>query len=310
MSALDVDAIDRVLLAALRVDGRLTYEALAARAGLSRTAARARVRSLTRSGALRVIGVVHPAVFGLHVIAHVGIDITTAAAAVAVAVTELEEAPFVSVVSGRFGVVAELRTSTTDTLDASLDRVRAVDGVRSVETATYTSIYKSPHFPTRDYHAVELDHVDRSLLARLQEDGRVPFAELAAQVQMSPGAVRTRVLRLMDHGVVRVRGMTSTRVMGLSEMCGFSVWASGALAAAIEDVAALPRVEYLAATVGRCDLVGTVVAGTLADVADVVDVIRTLPSVRRVETWTHMRLVKENYERSVLTSVPALATST
>ncbi len=54
-----LDAVDAALVRALQGDGRATYQALADRVGLSRTAVRARVRHLIATGAIRIVGVLH-----------------------------------------------------------------------------------------------------------------------------------------------------------------------------------------------------------------------------------------------------------
>jgi Lrp/AsnC family leucine-responsive transcriptional regulator len=50
--------------------------------------------------------------------------------------------------------------------------------------------------------AAGLDQTDWQILAVLQVDGRVSFAELARQVAMSPSAVTERVRRLEETGVI------------------------------------------------------------------------------------------------------------
>lgn len=49
---------------------------------------------------------------------------------------------------------------------------------------------------------VDLDPVDWRILAELQRDGRISYAELARAVAMSPSAVAERVRRLEETGVV------------------------------------------------------------------------------------------------------------
>jgi Lrp/AsnC family transcriptional regulator for asnA, asnC and gidA len=53
-----------------------------------------------------------------------------------------------------------------------------------------------------------LDEVDRILLRELQKDGRVSFTALAEITGMSAPAVRQRVQRPRDEGVVQIVGVT------------------------------------------------------------------------------------------------------
>lgn len=50
---------------------------------------------------------------------------------------------------------------------------------------------------------VALDRTDTRILELLQEDGRIPVAEVAAQVALSPSACARRIRLLEDRGVIR-----------------------------------------------------------------------------------------------------------
>lgn len=49
---------------------------------------------------------------------------------------------------------------------------------------------------------LKLDDIDRKILDELQTDGRLPNAELAARVSLSPSACHRRVKRLESEGVI------------------------------------------------------------------------------------------------------------
>ena len=51
--------------------------------------------------------------------------------------------------------------------------------------------------------ADDLDRVDRRILQRLQQDGRIANAELAESVNVSPATCHRRTRRLFDEGYVR-----------------------------------------------------------------------------------------------------------
>ena len=47
-----------------------------------------------------------------------------------------------------------------------------------------------------------LDDTDRAIIELLQADGRMPFTKVAAEVGLTEGAIRQRVQRLTDQGVM------------------------------------------------------------------------------------------------------------
>jgi len=297
---MDVDDIDVALINQLQADGRVTFDALARGVGLSRTATRARVQRLVDAGALRFTGVVHPFVYGRRVQGLVGIEASRPAINIAEKIASLEEAPLVSLVSGRFSVIAELWSPTMDTFAASIESIRALEGARSLETAIYTTLVKDPYSPPGEPRLLELDDLDQQILVALQRDGRSSFADLAESLSLSPGAVRARVLRLTAHGVVHVRGLVNPTVLGLTQACSFALWVTQPVDSVSRMITALPQVLALATAMGRCDVIGTIVAATRTEILETLDRIRQLAGISRLESWTHLTVLKENYEPSPL----------
>lgn len=291
-----LDEVDRRLLDALRRDGRASFEDLGRAAEVSRPAARARVHRMVAEGAVRIETVVHPAVAGLTVMAHVSVSVREhSAMSVAEALSARDACPFVSRVVGRVPLVAEIRTSNLRTLEEELASIRALDGVIAVDTVLYTDIVKDPYLPIGrpdEFPRFELDETDAQLLALLREDPRASYAELAARVGFSRGATRTRVARLLGQGVAAVTGLTTAA--GGQDMCGLALWL-GPDPSVMSRVARLPEVDFLASTVGRCDALGTVTAPDRARALAVLEELAAMPGIRAAETWWHVELVKERY---------------
>ena len=48
-----------------------------------------------------------------------------------------------------------------------------------------------------------MDVIDKSLLEVLQENSRMSFAEIGRKIKLSPSAVRERIQRFEDYGIIR-----------------------------------------------------------------------------------------------------------
>jgi DNA-binding Lrp family transcriptional regulator len=310
---MDLDEFDLALIEQLRMDGRVSFEALGARVGLSRTAARARVQKIFESGVLRVAAMVHPDIEGIRAFGHVSVAVEGAATAdVAQAIAALGDAPFVSIVSGRYSIIAELRTSDLVQLSSAVATIRGIAGTRAVDTVLYTQLLKEPHLPPLrpgDADLAGIDDVDRKLLDLLRQDGRMPYADLADQVGLSPGATRARVLRLLESGVVAVTGLVNPTAFGMTQMCGFQLNLEDDGATALAALHKLDAVDFLARTLGRCDVIGTLITRTRGETIEALDHIRAMRGVRDVESWTHLELVKERYDHRPI-GVPMAANAT
>lgn len=291
------DEIDQILLDALHSNGRATYEELSRIAGLSRPSCRARVQRLRAGGIVQIVGVVHPAVFGLNAYAHISIQIDGAALPVARLIAAYPDAPFVSLVSGPHCVIVELRCQDQAAIDARVAEIRSLPHVRAVDTVLYRRILKDTNFPPVEaYMPTEVDDLDRRMLVELQRDGRISFAELGLRAGLSPGAARTRILRLLDAGVLHVGARTYRGSRAGDQHTGFALGARTDGAEILSSLLALPQVDYLATTVGRCDIVGTLVTRNPVGTVAALDEIRQIPGVAALESWTHIQCVKESYE--------------
>lgn len=135
-----------------------------------------------------------------------------------------------------------------------------------------------------------LDDTDRILLRALQSDGRTSYAELATLVGLSAPAVRQRVARMMDAGVLQVVAVTDPLALGLRGMAMVGIRVDGDVATVADAVGALPECVYLVRTLGGYDLMGEVVGRREIDVAHVVDVLRGLPGVRSVDAFPSVQI--------------------
>ncbi|MDI3405671.1 Lrp/AsnC family transcriptional regulator [Streptomyces cavernicola] len=293
---MDLDHIDLAVVRELQTDGRLTYETLAQRVGLSRPATRARVQRLLESGAVRVVAVVHPAVRHLTASAHLSVSVRGATEEVARSIARLPQAPFVTLTAGRHAIMAELRTDGFGELDRAIEEVRSVPGVTAVDPLISTRHLKDPYLLADEPTVADLDGTDLQILDALEEDGRLPFADLAVRIGLSPGAARARTLRLLDGGVVKVLALVRPELLGLGFLCGFAVRVDGAREPVARELAELEQVSFLSACVGRAELVGTITADSLSTVRATLDAMRACAGVQDVESWIHLELVKERYD--------------
>jgi len=295
-SDLDVRIVEE-----LRIDGRIGRNELAAKLGVSRPTISKRLNALIESGRVHVVGIVHPSTIGLDALAHVAIAVDKPVRQVAARIAELHDVPYVSLTSGRYPLIAEIRTAGAARLAASLERIRSIDGVRETNTLVYTDLIVDIGRPDK-VPVTHLDPLDVRLLGVLQDDGRASYTELAEAAGTSPGTARIRVKRLIDDGVLRIGALTGGQ-HETEVAVGFGIRASGPASDLAEVIKDLPGVNFLASTIGRFDLLGTVHATRLEDVVSSLDTVRALRSVLDLESWVHFRTVKERYN-----NVPVLST--
>ncbi len=141
-----------------------------------------------------------------------------------------------------------------------------------------------------------LSGVDKAIIEQLQEDGRRPYTEVAAAVGLSEAAVRQRVRKLIDTGVMQIVAVADPLRVGFSLMALVAVRAEGDLLKTAEALAAVPEVIYVVLTAGSFDLLVELVCADHDHLLKLLnETIRTIPGVTRTETFTYLRVVKEVY---------------
>ncbi|MGG7510004.1 Lrp/AsnC family transcriptional regulator [Plantibacter sp. YIM 135249] len=289
--------LDERLLELLQQDGRASYSELAERIGISRAVVAARVNALIDTEAVRVVAAVHPEFLGLQAYAHVSIHTAGPASDTIPALVALRAAVFVSSVSGEHDLVVELRLPDQRELYATVAVIRGLPGVVAVNTLLYVDVVTGIFMPAKPLpDGLRIDRTDIELMKALQEDGRVSYRELAERVGLSPSAVRSRVTALVEQQVVRIGPVLNRRLRSAKAAAGVGINIHGEGARAIAGLRGLRGVEFIARTIGRFDLVATVSADSVLGLHDVIDSLKGLDDVVRLETWVHLEVVKERYE--------------
>jgi Lrp/AsnC family transcriptional regulator for asnA, asnC and gidA len=144
----------------------------------------------------------------------------------------------------------------------------------------------------------DVSALDQEILRHLQEDGRRPFTQIAAELGVSEAAVRARTNRLIERGVLQIVGVTDPLKLGYDQMAMIGVRCEGdQLLAAAEAISALPEVIYVVVTAGSYDLlVEAVCEDNEALLRFLADSLRKVPGVISTETFVYLRIVKQIYQ--------------
>ena len=111
----------------------------------------------------------------------------------------------------------------------------------------------------RDRERPHLDDVSKAIIEQLQQDGRRSYAAIGKVVGLSEAAVRQRVQRLLDGGVMQVVAVTDPLELGFARQAMVGIRVQGPLEPVADALAALPEVDYVVVTAGSYDLLVEVV---------------------------------------------------
>lgn len=299
-----LDRVDTALVRILQRNGRATYQELAERVGMSRTAVRVRVRNLLDSNTIRIVAVLHPGVTGCTTLGHVSLGLHGPAQPVATHLAHRPAVAFLAHSGGRFPLVTQLRVHGEAELAAELDELRGLSGVRAVEVFRARTVVKEAHGDLREWRCVPVDPLDWRLIERLQRNGRVSYATLARQVGLSQAATRSRVVRLLAAGVLRIVALVGDTAPGSRQHLGFGLNCAGDTDRVATRLAAVSGVVFLSCGFGRYDIVGHIVTGHFGALLSTLEEIRALTGVVDVESWQHLAVLKEDPGSGVDAAIP------
>ena len=143
-------------------------------------------------------------------------------------------------------------------------------------------------------HAL-LDDVAKQIIEQLQEDGRRPYATIGKAVGLSEAAVRQRVKRLLDAGVMQIVAVTDPLTLGFRRQTMIGIRCVGDLERVADLLADMTEIDYIVITAGSFDLLAEVVCEDDDQLLEIISRVRTIPSVTTTETFVYLKLRKQTY---------------
>jgi Lrp/AsnC family transcriptional regulator, regulator for asnA, asnC and gidA len=143
----------------------------------------------------------------------------------------------------------------------------------------------------------DLDEIDHKIIVALQQDGRLALAQIAEQLNVSPGMIRVRYNRLMEMGVLRIVAITNPLRMGYTTMALIGIKTEGEKLLEVADkIAALDEVIYLIIVSGAYDIIAEVVCRDQNHLLQfLTERLYQIDGVRESESFIHLKIVKEVY---------------
>ena len=144
--------------------------------------------------------------------------------------------------------------------------------------------------------AMVLDEVSKAIIEQLQQDGRRSYAAIGKVVGLSEAAVRQRVQRLLDSGVMQIVAVTDPLMLGFARQVMVGLRVEGDIRPVADALAAVPEIDYVVICAGGYDLLVELVCTDDEDLLRLLnDTIRTIPGVRSTETFVYLKLAKQTY---------------
>jgi Lrp/AsnC family transcriptional regulator for asnA, asnC and gidA len=145
----------------------------------------------------------------------------------------------------------------------------------------------------------EFDALDIKIVNLLLEDGRMPASEIARRLDdISERAVRYRIDRMVNDGIIRVSAVAKPQAFGLTTIA--DVWMeveSDRILEVAKRMTEFDNVSYVACGIGQSDVSIQIVAKDTAEIYQfVTEVVRKVPGVRKTTTSIVPLVLKDVYQ--------------
>jgi len=141
-----------------------------------------------------------------------------------------------------------------------------------------------------------LDDADRRIISVLQNDGRCPYGTIADQVGLSEAAVRRRVQRMRETGVMEIVAITDPRELGFGREALVGIRVQGDVRIVADKIASIDETSYVVLVAGSYDIIAEIVTEDDESLVHLLnDSIRSIPGVTDCETFIYLKLAKQTF---------------
>ena len=140
-----------------------------------------------------------------------------------------------------------------------------------------------------------LDEISKRIIEQLQADGRRSYAAIGKAVGLSEAAVRQRVQRLHEAGIMQVDAVTDPLKLGFRRQAMIGLRCDGDVQVVADQLAAMDEIDYVVLTAGSFDVLLEVVCEDDDHLLEILSRVRGVTSVTSTETFVYLKLRKQTY---------------
>src|SRR2546421_12740775 len=143
--------------------------------------------------------------------------------------------------------------------------------------------------PTHGHGSVVPDDVSKQIIEQLQQDGRRSYAAIGKAVGLSEAAVRQRVQRLQDAGVMQIVAVTDPLTLGFRRQAMIAIKTDGDLEKVAGQLADMEEVDYVFITARSFDVRAAAVCDDTDHLLAILGRARAVPIVTRPAAYADLK---------------------
>jgi Lrp/AsnC family transcriptional regulator for asnA, asnC and gidA len=143
----------------------------------------------------------------------------------------------------------------------------------------------------------KLDSTDWEIITLLNQDGRMPSAEIARRLEgVSARTVKNRIDALVSKGIINIRSIVNPKSIGYGVLADvFIETEPGLLRKVAKQLAEFPEVSYVVCATGDTDIIISVRSRTIEELYGfITEIVGKIPGVRQTQTYLLPLTLKDN----------------
>ncbi|MDR3499061.1 MAG: Lrp/AsnC family transcriptional regulator [Parvibaculum sp.] len=284
VAAFTPDELDYRLIAELRLDPQSSNRQIARSLDVSEVTVAARLSRMREARAMRLLLQKDVRRMSLDYFAFIEIQTSNRSPeAIAEEMSHIAELSTVAVIAGNPSIFLQANVRDKESLLHVVDdRLARIKGVGIMEVSLVLDVYKwTPDLGTLALPIEEslpvaeiwdgADELDRAIVSLLTLDGHLSNREIARRLDVSEGAVRQRLKKMIDGGYVRLGVVVDPVVFDRSEMALLKVSAPGPLMAALRKrMMTTEACVFVGRTTGKWGLTAAIICKSRDELQEVI----------------------------------------
>ena len=174
--------------------------------------------------------------------------------------------------------------------------------VRNKQLCLYIRMSENTH-PHTDKPAHDeggIDATNKRIIALLQENGRRSYVSIGKEIGLSEAAVRLRVQKMIDDGVMQIVAVTNPMEMGFKRQAMVGITVNGDIEHVAQELKTITNVDYILITAGRFDILAEIFGEDDEKLLQVINRdIRRIDGINHTELFPYLRLESQRYDWGV-----------
>jgi len=142
----------------------------------------------------------------------------------------------------------------------------------------------------------EIDPLDLKIIELLQQNGRIPYRDIARSIEVPEATVRYRMKRLLDDGIITISAFINTGKVRHENVAYIELRVkAGFFDKTLAELVAMESISYLSAATGEFDIMLEYIYRDNEDLLYFINWLKHNPEIKNLNSRNILKIYKAQY---------------